>query len=320
MLRRTLLVGSLLFAAVFLWPLGDELLRQVPGLLYRRSPHDQYRRNLGRAGLDKTEEGRAWLAAAHAAIEHPAEGPPVFSRSGVFDGARQGAYGWRFPVRRGQRVVITAAFGRGRLFIDLLERDGRTTLASAAAGSTTLTYDVKADAQVIARLQPEVSRGGPYRLMQRANATLLFPVSKVSPSGVQSTFGGARDAGRRRHEGIDIFAPRGTPVVAATGGWITAQTSNALGGNVVWIWSLRPRIATYYAHLDRQAVSPGDRVRAGEVIGYVGNTGNARGTAPHLHFGLYAPPAGAVDPLPFVCDAPCGERLMQRPRRENVGS
>ena len=320
MLRRTLVVGSLLFAAVFLWPVGDAVLRQLAWLLDHRSPHDQYVRELGRAGLDQTEQGRAWLAAAHAAIEQPADGPAVFSRSGVFEEGRHGAYGWRFPVRRGQRVVITAAFGAGRLFIDLVDSNGRTTLASAAAGSTRLTYDVKADARVIARLQPEMSSAGPYRLMQRANATLRFPVADVTPSGVQSTFGGARDAGSRRHEGIDIFAPRGTPVVAAADGWITAQTSNPLGGNVVWVWSLRPRVALYYAHLDRQAVSPGERVRAGDVIGYVGNTGNARGTAPHLHFGLYAPAVGAVDPLPFVCDAPCGERLMQRSRRENFGS
>jgi hypothetical protein len=52
-------------------------------------------------------------------------------------------------------------------------------------------------------------------------------------------------------------------------------------------------------------VAPGDQVRAGDVLGYVGNTGNARSTAPHLHFGIYARPGGAIDPLPFICDAPC---------------
>lgn len=320
MLRRILLVGTLLFAAVFLWPLGDELLRRVPSMLHRQSAHDRYTRKLRRAGTDNTDAGRAWLEAARAAIEHPVERAPAFSRSGTFDNAGHAAHGWRFPVRHGQRLIITATFGHGRLFLDLFDEDGRTRLASAVSDSTTLTYDVKADARVIARLQPEVSRAGPFRLIQRAEATLRFPVSGVSPRAVQSTFGAARDAGDRRHEGVDIFAPRGTPVVAATSGWITAQTFNPLGGNVVWVWSLRPRVALYYAHLDRQAVSPGDRVRAGDVIGYVGNTGNARGTSPHLRFGVYAPPEGAVDPLPFVCDAPCGERLMHRPNRETRGS
>ncbi len=85
-------------------------------------------------------------------------------------------------------------------------------------------------------------------------------------------------------------------------GWITRQTTNRLGGNVVWLWSPSRRVSLYYAHLDRQAVQPGERVDAGDVVGYVGNTGNASRTAPHLHFGVYASLAGAVDPFPFVVD------------------
>jgi murein DD-endopeptidase MepM/ murein hydrolase activator NlpD len=75
--------------------------------------------------------------------------------------------------------------------------------------------------------------------------------------------------------------------------------TNRLGGNVVWV--LRPSRgeAHYYAHLDTQRVRAGTRVKAGDVIGTVGNTGNARSTAPHLHFGIYAG-GGAVDPLPYV--------------------
>jgi murein DD-endopeptidase MepM/ murein hydrolase activator NlpD len=128
---------------------------------------------------------------------------------------------------------------------------------------------------------------------------------------VQSGFGAGRDSGRRRHEGIDIFAPRGTPVVAAVDGWVTRQTTNRLGGNVVWLWAPSRRLSLYYAHLDRQAVAPGERVAAGAIIGYVGNTGNAARAAPHLHFGVYASLAGAVDPLPYVVDP-----VMQRQRPE----
>ena len=72
------------------------------------------------------------------------------------------------------------------------------------------------------------------------------------------------------------------------------------------------RRTLYYAHLDRREVSPGARVRPGDVVGFVGNTGNARATAPHLHFGIYRPGSGAVDPLPFICDAPCASRPGRR--------
>jgi murein DD-endopeptidase MepM/ murein hydrolase activator NlpD len=71
-------------------------------------------------------------------------------------------------------------------------------------------------------------------------------------------------------------------------------------------------VSTYYAHLDRQAVTPGQRVNAGDLVGWVGNTGNARTTPPHLHFGVYLAAAGAVDPLPFICDGQCGGRINPR--------
>jgi murein DD-endopeptidase MepM/ murein hydrolase activator NlpD len=206
-------------------------------------------------------------------------------------------------------------------------------VASAPARTTTLVYVATQDGELIARVQPPlfigsssatadhpiaVGTGGgaaPSSLAldvaQRVEASLLFPVQGLTGRAVQSGFGAARDRGRRRHEGIDIFAARGTPVVAAADGWVTRQTSNRLGGNVVWLWAPSVRASLYYAHLDSQAVQPGERVEAGDVLGYVGNTGNARGTAPHLHFGVYATLEGAVDPYPFVVDP-----VMQRRRAE----
>lgn len=72
----------------------------------------------------------------------------------------------------------------------------------------------------------------------------------------------------------------------------------------MWLWSPSRGLALYYAHLDRHAVSRGDRVGTGDIVGYVGTTGNARGTPPHLHFGIYARGEGAIDPAPFVVDPP----------------
>jgi murein DD-endopeptidase MepM/ murein hydrolase activator NlpD len=99
---------------------------------------------------------------------------------------------------------------------------------------------------------------------------------------------------------VDIFAPRDTPVLAAAPGIVSSVATTRRGGHVVWIWDGARRQSHYYAHLARQAVGPGERVQAGDVIGYVGNTGNARTTPPHLHFGIYAAGDGPIDPLPFV--------------------
>jgi murein DD-endopeptidase MepM/ murein hydrolase activator NlpD len=130
----------------------------------------------------------------------------------------------------------------------------------------------------------------------------------MTPRAIQSVFGAQRDAGQRLHEGIDIFAPRGTPVVAATDGWVGNALTNGLGGNVIWVWNPLAGTRTYYAHLGRHEAHPGQRVMAGEVVGYVGNTGNARGGPTHLHFGIYVVGEGSVDPLPFVCGVDCPRR------------
>jgi SH3-like domain-containing protein len=127
----------------------------------------------------------------------------------------------------------------------------------------------------------------------------MFPIEGREGRGIASSFGDPRDAGAREHQGIDIFAPRGTRVIAAAEGTVRSAATNHLGGNVIWIQTSRGQ-SHYYAHLEEQLVDAGTHVRAGEPIGTVGNTGNARTTAPHLHFGIYRRGAGAIDPFPFV--------------------
>jgi murein DD-endopeptidase MepM/ murein hydrolase activator NlpD len=138
------------------------------------------------------------------------------------------------------------------------------------------------------------------KIGQLTTAALTFPVSGVGSSAVRSFFRDPRDNNTREHHGIDIFAPRNTPVLAASDGVVSSVGTNRLGGNVVWIWDPERGQSHYYAHLEAQAVSVGERVNAGDVVGYVGNTGNARTTPPHLHFGIYSRGEGPIDPLPFV--------------------
>ncbi|RZL04555.1 MAG: hypothetical protein EOO89_28000, partial [Pedobacter sp.] len=108
-----------------------------------------------------------------------------------------------------------------------------------------------------------------------------------------------RDANTRKHEGIDMFAPRLTPVIAAAEGTVTRVNENNLGGRVVWMRPNGKDYTLYYAHLDKQIAIEGQKVMPGDTLGLMGNTGNAKTTAPHLHFGIYAS-GGAVDPFPFV--------------------
>jgi SH3-like domain-containing protein len=93
---------------------------------------------------------------------------------------------------------------------------------------------------------------------------------------------------------VDIFAPRGTPVVAATDGEVRRADTTAIGGRVVWLRDAHRRQSLYYAHLETILAPTGTRVRVGDTLGLVGNTGNARTTPPHLHFGIYS--RGPIDP------------------------
>ena len=131
---------------------------------------------------------------------------------------------------------------------------------------------------------------------------LPIPVHQVSAHQLKDTWGASRSSGRT-HEGIDILASRGTKVYSTTDGIIGSLKSNNLGGTVIWI--LGPAHSWhYYAHLDdhKRGLKEGDIVRKGDHIGYVGNTGNARHTAPHLHYGLYLSGRGrgAVNPYPYL--------------------
>jgi murein DD-endopeptidase MepM/ murein hydrolase activator NlpD len=129
-------------------------------------------------------------------------------------------------------------------------------------------------------------------------ASLPVPVQGIERSQLADTWGGARSEGRR-HEGIDIFARRGTPVIASTHGVVVRKGWNRLGGRTVGVvgpggWY------HYYAHFDDwSTVGIGDWVEVGTVLGYVGDSGNAKGTPTHLHYGVYVEGA-ARNPYPLL--------------------
>lgn len=166
------------------------------------------------------------------------------------------------------------------------ERGRREQTVSAAR----LTRDQDA-ARLAEALRAEADKQRAEADRQRAEQIVAFGLFPVAgPNEFVDSWGFARSGGRA-HKGTDILAARGTPVVAVHDGW-AAPGSNGLGGLTVWLTGDDGR-SYYYAHLDSIAVGEG-RVVAGQVLGAVGDSGNARGTAPHLHFEIHEP--GPVDP------------------------
>jgi murein DD-endopeptidase MepM/ murein hydrolase activator NlpD len=124
-------------------------------------------------------------------------------------------------------------------------------------------------------------------LRTAGDAGLTIPVAGVRREELKDTYGAARSGGRA-HKGVDIFAARGTPVLAAAAGVIVNRDSNAVGGIALYHRGMDGRTIYYYAHLDgiRAGLKVGDLVRAGDTLGYVGSTGNVSGS-PHLHFAVF---------------------------------
>lgn len=133
--------------------------------------------------------------------------------------------------------------------------------------------------------------------------SLQMPVVGVRPYELSNSWGNARDGGKRKHKGIDIFAPKGTAIVAVADGIVSYIGEQPKGGNCLWL-TTENGAAFYYAHLDRWApgLYEGMEVRSGDLLGYVGNTGNAKTTPPHLHFGVNQDDE-MVNPYPILTKA-----------------
>jgi murein DD-endopeptidase MepM/ murein hydrolase activator NlpD len=273
-----------------------------------RSPRDEYVHTLEKADLHRTAVGRDWIAAGDAVLAVATRVTAPHREAVHLPATEPRAAAWRIPLRRGDRFIASAEIAMdplGRLFIDLFSAPRDTTetyerVASAPDRGTSIDVEIRRDGEYVLRAQPELLRGGRIVVTITTGPTLAFPVAGRDARVARSLFGAPRDAGRRSHHGVDLFAPKGTPVVAAAPGIVRRVGETDLGGNVIWLLDTRREQSLYYAHLDRQLVSAGDIVQVGDTLGLVGNTGNARSTPPHLHFGIYRRGQGPVDPLPFI--------------------
>lgn len=116
--------------------------------------------------------------------------------------------------------------------------------------------------------------------------SLYFPVPGIDSTALDDSFDAPRDGGARRHNAIDIMAPRGTPILSAGDGRILRLSKSTKGGITVYATDLEEQFVYYYAHLDRYHPNlyAGKPLLRGDTLGYVGTTGNAPKNVPHLHF------------------------------------
>ena len=279
-----------------------------PGIFGKKTPHQEYEKKIKDAGLKETALGEAWLRAAAITLSSPLDISLPYSETGYFADDRANGIGLRFRAKRGQKLKIDLTKKPPQnfaLYVDLWQpypaSENKTPkfLSAADTVNLSLEYVVTEDTSFIVRIQPELLKEGEYTLTITAGPSLAFPVSPKVKSNIGSFWGVGRDNGARKHEGIDIMAAKRSPAVASANGIVTRVNENALGGKVVFLRPENAFYTLYYAHLDSQMVAEGQRVNTGDVIGLVGNTGNAQSTVPHLHFGIYTN-SGAVDPLYFV--------------------
>jgi murein DD-endopeptidase MepM/ murein hydrolase activator NlpD len=269
------------------------------------SPHEQYQRKLSAAGLDKTAMGLAWINAGQESLTKAVRIKIPYKEQGYFPAENVPATAFRFNAVRGQKLNIsldkTPASGF-MVYMDLWEirPDEMPKLVSFADTlSANIIVDIEETKDYLLRLQPELLKSGSYVLEIISGPSLGFPVKDSGRKRIESMYGVGRDANTRKHEGIDIFDVFHTPVVASADGIVTRVGENNLGGRVVFMRPNTKNYTLYYAHLDKQLATEGQQVKLGDTLGLMGNTGNARTTPPHLHFGIYTN-GGAIDPLPFV--------------------
>ena len=190
--------------------------------------------------------------------------------------------GWWLFGQRGEAVDIAPVDPASVIAVPGEPAPGPSVTPEAVSGPSSSTLQVAAAAPnlpVAPIATPAVAPAG---------AGLLLPVQGIAPSQLQDTFTDARSEGRV-HDAIDIMAAEGTPVLAVADGHVEKLFDSDKGGLTMYQFDPDGVHCYYYAHLQRYAdgLAEKKQIRRGEVIGYVGSTGNANPAAPHLHFEVH---------------------------------
>jgi murein DD-endopeptidase MepM/ murein hydrolase activator NlpD len=300
--KHTAMKKLLLLITIVVVSMGCRQIQKATDVITNPTAREVYARNFEKENI----QFQAWKAAYTRAKNDSLEVKLPYTESGTFNSDRLSVYSYQLSLKEGEQflVYVDPVTDSTEIFIDLFQkRDSLISekpLVSSLPGERFLMHEVSETAQYLLLIQPELAAGSKFQTKIYTQPQYYFPVAGAGNRNIQSFWGAPRDAGRRSHQGVDIFAKRGTPVLAATEGRVSSTGERGRGGKQVWLRDGILGRSLYYAHLDSITVETGKRVKIGDTLGFVGNTGNARTTPPHLHFGIYKGYKGAVDPLPFI--------------------
>lgn len=282
--------------------MGCSKIQSITDVVTKPSAREVYARNFDKENISFLKWQNELQSARNSKLQIAL--PTIVS--GSFNPKEGSAIGYTMELERGEELFIdvNASVDSSLVFVDIYPFvndsvvDSNPVVASEW-NSKRLNFPVKSSGNYKVVIQSALENSGTYAYKLYTQPTLAFPVVGKDNASIQSYWGAVRDGGRRSHEGLDLFASRGTPVVAATDGFVSFTGERGLGGKQVWLRNGVFGYSLYYAHLDSVSIISGKRVKLGDTLGFVGNTGNARTTAPHLHFGIYTN-SGAINPLPFI--------------------
>lgn len=277
---------------------------QLSALPTPLSDRAKYEQELKKINLSDKNNLTEWDSIGNLAFTQNVEIAPPYRQTGYFLKGRAEVLAYKIPLKKGEQIDVNLQTDSTdtQVFMDFFrKKDGKwKPIIKSTKNQTAFHFEVLETETYLLRIQPEFHKKASYELKILKNPLYAFPVVGKGNEDIWSKWGDPRGGGKRKHKGIDIFAKRGTPLIAITEGYVQDVSDKGLGGKQVWIRDLKNNNSLYYAHLHEQSVKQGQIVEVGDTIGLVGNTGNAKTTRPHLHFGIYHPQRGAIDPLPYV--------------------
>lgn len=304
-MRKTLQIKVLLISLVLLITACSQI-NKASDFITNPSAKEKYQRD-----FDISDElFGLWESRVDLALQDSVNIQLPYAETGNFKPRGFQIYSYEIELQQGEILNFTTETNSAKdlVFIELFQKKGDSIpnfekIKTADFQKKEFSFEPEESGTYKLIIQPGIEANTAFTFRIEKRPAYVFPVLAGKNNSIQSYWGAVRDGGARSHEGIDIFAKRGTPVIAATNGRITFKGEKGLGGKQVWLRDNKRKQSLYYAHLD--SIHPvSGKVKTGDTLGYVGNTGNARTTPPHLHFGIYKSYHGAIDPIGFVFQTP----------------